>query len=379
MSQISRLRSAEIANGNLINADDIGAELDQLVSSYNANDTTLTSVATGTYTFSGVKTFSSTPQTNAIAERTADSGVTVDSVLLKDGMVSVAGTAGVNGQIGYASNQFQGYRNGSLLNFLMTGDVVSTANGPRGVLAGLGLTTGTDTLNDIDIAAGTALDSTNATAITLASLLTKRSDAAWAVGTGNGGMDTSTKPNSGTLHIWLIKRSDTGVVDALYSISATAPTMPTGYDSKALIGSRRTDSSGNIINMHQYGDVNLYDSPPALDVDVSNQSTTAVTRTLSTPGGRKLPAILDTFVSSGNGNPCVYFRNPDLTDLAPSITATPLAQVIGETGTGSTRSGAGQFQVITNTSSQITTRADAASTTVRIATMGWIDTRGRDA
>lgn len=34
----------------------------------------------------------------------------------------LAGTPSTNGQVGYASNQFKGYRNGSLLNFLMTGD-----------------------------------------------------------------------------------------------------------------------------------------------------------------------------------------------------------------------------------------------------------------
>ena len=30
-------------------------------------------------------------------------------------------------------------------------------------------------------------------------------------------------------HVWLIKRADTGVVDALFSLSATAPTMPANY------------------------------------------------------------------------------------------------------------------------------------------------------
>lgn len=113
MSQINRLRDAEISNGNLINADDIDAELNQLVAAHNGNDTVLTDISSGTYTFAGVKTFSSSPKMNGIDERTAGSGVTVDSVLLKDGMVKVTGTPTDDGQIGYSGNQFLLRENGT--------------------------------------------------------------------------------------------------------------------------------------------------------------------------------------------------------------------------------------------------------------------------
>jgi hypothetical protein len=115
MTQISRLKDAEISNGNLINADDLDSEFNQLVSEHNANDTILTNATTGTFTFSGVKTFSSTPKMNAIDERTAGSGVTADGVRLKDGMVKVAGTPTENGEIGYASNALKAFINGSLV------------------------------------------------------------------------------------------------------------------------------------------------------------------------------------------------------------------------------------------------------------------------
>jgi len=69
----------------------------------------------------------------------------------------------------------------------------------------------------------------------LSSAITKRLDAAWAVGSGNGGLDTGTIANT-TYHVWLIQRSDTGVVDALFSTSLTSPTMPTNYDRKRRIG-----------------------------------------------------------------------------------------------------------------------------------------------
>lgn len=106
-----------------------------------------------------------------------------------------------------------------------------------GFLYGLGLTNnGSDASNDIDIAAGVAVDSTNSSFMQLSASLTKRVDAAWSVGTGNGGLDTGAVANT-TYFIWLIKRTDTGVVDALFSASSSAPTMPTNYTLKRLLGS----------------------------------------------------------------------------------------------------------------------------------------------
>lgn len=118
MAQLSRTSDAEIENGNIIDADDLDAEFDNIISGHNTNDTTLTAVTTGTYTFSGVKTFSSTPKTNGIDERTAGSGVTVDSLLIKDGVARPTLTADpaspVDGDFWYNStdDKFRGRVNG---------------------------------------------------------------------------------------------------------------------------------------------------------------------------------------------------------------------------------------------------------------------------
>lgn len=93
----------------------------------------------------------------------------------------------------------------------------------------------TDATNDIDISAGVASDSGNAYLMVLSSTLVKRLDAAWAVGTNQGGLDTGSIANT-TYYVWLIRRPDTGVVDALFSTSSTSPTMPTNYTQKRLIG-----------------------------------------------------------------------------------------------------------------------------------------------
>lgn len=107
---------------------------------------------------------------------------------------------------------------------------------PSGHLYGLTLSNnGSDATNDIDIAVGTARSSDDSANIDLTSALTKRGDASWAVGTGNGGMDTGSIAD-GLNYVWLIKRPDTGVVDALISASASAPTMPSNYTLKRLRG-----------------------------------------------------------------------------------------------------------------------------------------------
>ena len=116
----------------------------------------------------------------------------------------------------------------------------------KGHLYGLTLTNNaSDAANDIDIAAGEAASTdTDSVLMVLASALTKRLDAAWAVGSGNGGLDTGSVGNN-IYYVWLIQRSDTGVVDALFSLSKTSPTMPTNYDRKALIGSFARVSAAN--------------------------------------------------------------------------------------------------------------------------------------
>jgi len=112
-------------------------------------------------------------------------------------------------------------------------------------LQGLEVTLDTDTAHDVNVTAGEARDVSDTSDIVLTGEITKRVDATWAVGDDNGGLDTSTVAATSIYYIWLIQRSDTGVEDVLISLSATAPTMPTSYDKKRLIGVGKTDGSSN--------------------------------------------------------------------------------------------------------------------------------------
>lgn len=243
----------------------------------------------------------------------------------------------------------------------------------RGQIDGLTLSNnGSDANNDIDIAAGQAADDSAAAYLSLAATLTKRLDAAWAVGSGNGGIDTGSKANSTWYHLWLIQRPDTGVVDALFSTSATAPTMPANYTRKRRIGAVLTDGSGNIRAFIQIGDRFYWSAPQA--TTSSSVSSTAILLTLVTPLGVKVEADLSMAIGTQASARFAWVSSPDQSDTAPSTTAAPAADIFNPAGAY----GAGTKRVWTNTSSQVRVRADGAITAFVASVNSWLDPRGRN-
>jgi hypothetical protein len=247
---------------------------------------------------------------------------------------------------------------------------------PPGFLFGCTLSNAAaDAVNDITVAAGKVRDATDATNIILASAITKKLDAAWAVGNDQGGLDTGSAANV-TYHVWLIKRSDTGVVDALLSVSATAPTMPASYDYKRRIGSILREA-GNIVQFRQVGDKFWRDAPSG-DVNATHPGIAAVTRTLKVPIGIAVDAMVIHSVTQGNAGDNSFGLLSSLADAntTPSATVHDVVYVGNSDSSGDSVS----REVTTNTSAQIRSRLSgsiAGSTVETVTTLGWIDTRGR--
>jgi len=109
-------------------------------------------------------------------------------------------------------------------------------SGPQlqGYIYGLTTTTNSGTPStNIDVASGAVASSASPYyLIQLLSSITKNTNNAWSVGTGNGSLDTGAIANS-TYYGYVIQRSDTGVVDVLTSLSSTSPTMPANYDRRS--------------------------------------------------------------------------------------------------------------------------------------------------
>jgi len=248
------------------------------------------------------------------------------------------------------------------------------ATAARGYLYGLTLSNNAgDAVNDIDIAVGecATLDSPY-WKMALASVLTKRLDANWAVGTNQGGLDTGAIANT-TYHIWLIARSDTGVVDALFSTSATSPTMPANYDRKRRIGSIRRVAAA-IVLFHQFEDTF------SLDTFVTDRNSTSAAASallaVSVPSGINVrPIFSGNLVIAAGAEVAVELGSPP---FVSATNETVNRAISGTSAHGTAVSFPPNFY--TNTSAQVYFATVIIAGTINInnlVTHGWIDSRGK--
>lgn len=250
---------------------------------------------------------------------------------------------------------------------------------PPGHIYGLTLSNNVSYPNNrIDIASGECAGSPNNTRISLLSGITKRLDAAWAAGNNNGGLDTGTATD-GTYHAHAIYNPTSGAVDVLLSLSATSPTLPSGYTVRRRIGSI-IRSGGAILPFVQVGN-KFWLKTPLLDTDVGNPGTSAVTRTLTVPTGIPVEAFghISLYTTEAPQFIGAYLSDLALADVTPSATG-PLTAMIQSQSTAGNYRGLGAFSVMANASRQIRSKLSfsSAAVTMRILTEGWIDPRGRD-
>ncbi|MDP1673383.1 MAG: hypothetical protein Q8L65_09725, partial [Burkholderiales bacterium] len=253
-----------------------------------------------------------------------------------------------------------------------------------GIKQGYGISNNvSDATNDIDIAAGKAVDSTGAVVMS-GGAQTKRLDADWAPGSGNGGRYSGAAITNGTYHVWKIAKAGGADVDSYLDPSA---------DVNTVLGHVQAESGGaSYLYAWRIGSimresatlvpfVQIYDlfmrKTPILDVSAAGVGTSAVLRTLSVPAGLKVQAEFFAYYRNTSGSPdgCnMYFTDPDLTDLAPNMTLSPGTAPGGDGSTLDTRMGAVNF-IYTNTSRQVRSRVGATggSITLYMVTRGWRD------
>jgi len=219
--------------------------------------------------------------------------------------------------------------------------------------------------------AGEAADSTGSDLMVLPSATTKN-NAAWSLGSGQGGLDAGSFTVSTWYHVYLIKRPDTGVVDICYSTNSTAPTfggnVPAAYTLYRRIGSLFAAGAGIAwTKFFQIGSIFYWD-PYFQNVNAGTIGTTAVAQGVSTPPGiRTRATLLVTIVSSTAGD--VMLVSP--MDIAAQALGGGLANVGAVQASG--QAAFTQIDVITNTSQQVRMVAFFASTTYYVWTAGWDD------
>ena len=251
---------------------------------------------------------------------------------------------------------------------------------PRGqAISGLTYSNGTDATNDINVAAGGCMDSTGAEWISIAAT-TKQSDAVWAADNGatpTGGLDLIGSAGNNPFYLFAIKNPTTQVSGVLMSLSATSPTLPTGYTLFRRFGWFRR-VGGTIVAFNTYetegGGLSYEWEVPTLDVDLTSTLTTARrTDAAKVPLNISTTAILDVLVFDAASVFAARLCCPDETDAAPSISAAPLANFYVNTAGDIDMK---RIAVRTSAAGLVAARANLATVDAyRFCTVGFIDAR----
>lgn len=241
-------------------------------------------------------------------------------------------------------------------------NALAVANLPRDHIAGLALSPAGGSAT-MPIAAGQAANDANTVMITLASAINKTT-AAWAAGNNQGGLDTGVIGGNSWYYFFLIRNPMTTVVDVLFSLSPTSPTMPSGFTQKRYIGASATLAS-QWQKVKQDGD-DFYWDQPLQALSTAASGIVAVLQGLNVPNSIRTKAYLHVTPQA-----LVYISDPSNADMAPSLTVPPLSTVVSNGAVGG-----GQVSVWTNTSGQIRYRCNVNGA-LYIATLGWMDRRGR--
>lgn len=258
---------------------------------------------------------------------------------------------------------------------LATTAFVAGATGAlQGYLFGLTMST-IGPSSTMSVAAGAVADVTGGALMKLAASMSKTTSA-WAAGTGNGGLDTGTIAANTFYAFFIIGRTDLTAFDVVFSLSGTAPTMPSGYSFKRRIGWRKTNGSSQWSLFTQVGDEVLL---VAAVLDVNNVAITTGARTLHTiasiPTGDYVEGLFRITVGgTPPANGLYFISSPDESDQAPSGAAAGVSLRSTAAGDGTS----GHFRIRTN-SRQIGSRANLSGANLFVSTYGWIDRRGKDA
>jgi hypothetical protein len=247
---------------------------------------------------------------------------------------------------------------------------------PMGYVSGLA--TAVVSTSTISVSAGNVRDSTNTFDMKLTSTFNVAllgSGVAWQAGSANQKLDIGSLTSNTWYHLYIIRKTSDGSVDFVFSLSATAPTLPTGY-----AGFRRvpatavlTNSSGQIIPfvMDVFSGRRIVQwTTPMLDTQDATLTTTATTTIISTPPGVVTLAAVNLFVYANNM--LGYLSSLDTTDLQPLNVGvyTGFRIGYGAITDAATDSAGMQINVKTNTSSQVRLRANVSGK-YSLVTLGW--------
>lgn len=150
---------------------------------------------------------------------------------------------------------------------------------------------------------------------------------------GAGGLDTGSIANSTWYYVWLIENSS-GTVSGIYSLSSTAPTLPSGYIYDVRIGAVRANGSAQLLQVLQLGQVAQYvvlgsgtiTALPVMATGSASLWTAIATGTFVPPTSARIRGTLYAGAGSNDVAAAPNSNYSAYTDAPVSATFTGLAQ-----------------------------------------------------
>jgi hypothetical protein len=241
-----------------------------------------------------------------------------------------------------------------------------------GFSSGLDVSNAADADHDITIALGKIMDSSQTSVISLLTGITKRIDAVWAAGTGNGGLPSALTLTADTWYrVFLIKNPDTGDIDAGFDTSITAANLiadaPT-YTQYRRVSYVLTDGSSNILEW-QPGNLRRYVWELMTAQLAGAGSASGASLTVQVPPSQIGIIMAQNYVTTAVTN---YFllSQTNQTNSAPGV----VFQTVAGQSTGSDYSlNTNTLEVRVDSASNIRQRVSEAVSFVYVTTVGWID------
>lgn len=240
-------------------------------------------------------------------------------------------------------------------------------NLPLGYVNGLNIVWASTTT--LTINTGACPDSTNAQSLFLTSTQTITSTTS-----GAGGLDTGSVTASTFYYTYLI--FGISGYAGLYSLSATSPTMPSGYTYFRRLGATRTDGSshfipyistpGNTIRVVQYDAV----SSTVLALSAGTSTTFASVSLSSYMPSTSQCVILNTAIptEATSVSSDVFFRA-----TGSSLTTTTTPYTVRTTNIGNNVNSEMQIMVPTNSSQSVDYAVSSGVLSLHLYVSGWID------
>ncbi len=310
-------------------------------------------------------------------------GSTQGNILYRNATVWTVLAPGTNGQVLTQGASTPSWSNAGTVSNVATGAGLSggpiTTTGTllvdptyfQNYISGLVLSNDSGSPNTVlDIAAGSATDSTNATLFKIGAF-TKSTAGAWAVGSGSNGMGNGlTITNSTWYHVCFVPNG--GTSDVYFDTSVTCANKPAGVSGSTYrrIGSFKTDGSAHILAFYmEAGSGWVYWSAPPLDQPGVNVTSSAGNWTISIPPGvRSQARMIVGNATAGNARTMVY--SPDVPDLAAGFT---YGNVPFNAGTAFPQ----QIDVWSNASAQVRVVAESGTQVLSERTLAYQDLRGQ--